>query len=303
VSPLTDPRWERPDRYLDPAAECFLGERVEVHYVPHAAIGTIAPGYGEIVAFQMPESGVPLGLTGLGKGLRVTHASAGGTRIYPGAEDLGLGSTRKLVGAMCSEREVVVFDITNRTEQEIEFHLTLFYAKPPVVYIPLEHPSGGAWGEKHLQAMRDVDPIVRIVRRSEETERFDGIRVPLRLLAVLPLKSVGLIGGSGVVHSCEGQCYDRWLGPIALVLDEECAEHYFVSRIIMGEMPVVTFTHLVSGRSFRPRLEDSFARPPMPFFLCPPRQVLRVEGVRVGGGPAPPLSGRIIGVPGDRMVA
>jgi hypothetical protein len=296
--------------FLELGAECFLGDRIEVRSVPLLARGVIKPGAYETLCFSMPEPGVPLDITGAVGPLCIERVHAGMTPLYPGAFDEGLGTRRKLRGALCSAREVVTADLGNRSRKEVSYACALLYAPPPVVMVPLTGPWGEEWGPKTIGAMNNMEPIVRIVREpyKAETDPFDGIRAPLRNLGVMNLES--LPSGWGVHKSsfsqgrelvaCEGQMYDRYGAILAFMVSPEVAPHFWVTDIVLGETTVVSFRCPIPAGDFEP---GPRIHPAMPFITVPPRQSVRVEGFKAHDDPAPAFMGRLICAFGDKCVA
>ena len=308
--------------WLESPAECFLGPEIKDWFeVPLYDI--LEPNETGKISLQIPHAGVPLGFVGLPSGIKVIKIFAGEVQIFPGYDPRGLGDFSKLRGIALRAGEFISVKLRNETNKKQHLKkLLLLCSKPPTLIIP----ENGKRGDKnfwvpdedheqyalHRDIIRDLSWRFNVERKDPEHTHIDCIHSPLKKFVPYPYAY------NRPVHSYSSECShckqdtlfvgfediaapsDQWCAPLGIVIDEEVAEHYMVTRLIMGEMPVFEFRRPVHATQFIAGLGTS---PAIPFLCVPPRQSIRLEGIKCHHRKAPPFEVRFPMAIGDRMVA
>jgi hypothetical protein len=290
VSPIHPPAY-----YVGPDAKEFLGSELdgtfEVFYP--GSLGELGPGQEVTRAFTMTQAGVPLGMVGLPDGVRVVRMFAGAMQICPYQVD-EQPSRRVVRGCPCAEGETITVELRN--EAYVRRNLGeahLLCALPPRLFIP-----DGPYSAADNPIVADMKRVLRI---SSSYCIVDGHPAPpLQDLVVLDLKAqpprtcqkCGTPFYDDRVVTCEAIApREGCLAPLAFILPSEGAEHYEISTISMGEMTLFRFRPRVPAGLFA---LGRGPRPPLPFFMLPPRQNIRLEGLKIDWRTAPPFKAELV---------
>jgi len=299
--------------WLTPPAKSFLEPVIKDYWVQEFYEDSDV--FEHVTTVRMNHAGVPLGV------VLQKQSNAFVSRVFAGNIRIHMSPFRE--GELDNRFTGIPCDVN--TPVEIHFgaphdrgplcaHGCMLFARPPKLIIPENGERGDKWfwvpdanNELHQAVIRDLSWRFNVERRDpEETQHIQPPVPPLKKFCIYtrPMKALPI--ESDLMVACQPDCIsvcpsDQWCTPLAIIFDKKVAEHYMVTRLIMGDMTYFEFERPIHATEF---IAGQRTLPAIPFMLVPPRQTISLEGIKCHPyRKCPPFEARIAMAVGDRCIA